>query len=207
MSDEKNKLSMLLDCRGLACPQPVIMTKKALEQRPEAVTVLVDNGAAKENVSKFAAGSGYGVSIETDGALYRLRLTAGTASEATRSGTVRQEAPASETGPVFLIGRYTMGRGDDKLGEILMKSFIVSLQELQPRPQSILLLNGGVYLAVADSPVLSGLQELSRRGVRILVCGTCLDFFQLKEKLAVGSVTNMYSILTELTGAGQAITL
>ena len=100
-----------------------------------------------------------------------------------------------------------LGQGDDQLGAILMKSFFVSLQELQPAPRAILLLNGGVHLAVEGSPVLAGLQELSRRGVNVLVCGTCLDFFQLKDKLAVGSVTNMYSILTELTGASRAITL
>ncbi len=108
---------------------------------------------------------------------------------------------------MFLISRSTLGQGDDQLGAILMKSFFVSLQELQPAPRAILLLNGGVQLAVDGSPVLAGLQELSRRGVNVLVCGTCLDFFQLKDKLAVGSVTNMYSILTELTAAGRAITL
>lgn len=200
MSDEQNQITAKLDCQGMACPMPVIMTKKALEQRPEVLAVLVDNTAAKENVTKFAIANGYGVSIEQEGDLFRLRLTAA-------SGAASPQVRAQEDGPVFLISRNTLGAGDDQLGEILMKSFFVSLQEQEPLPQTLMLLNGGVHLAAEGSPVLTGLQELSRRGVKILVCGTCLDFFHLKDKLAVGSVTNMYSILQELTGASRAITL
>ena len=211
MSDERNNPTPVLDCQGLACPQPVILTKKALDQRPPQLTVIVDNAAAKENVAKFAAANGYGVNIEPAGGVFRLHLlTLGSAPAALPESAgvpASASAAASAAGPVFLISRSTLGQGDDQLGAILMKSFFVSLQELQPAPRAILLLNGGVQLAVEGSPVLGGLQELSRRGVNVLVCGTCLDFFQLKDKLAVGSVTNMYSILTELTGAGRAITL
>lgn len=207
MSDERNNPTPVLDCQGLACPQPVIMTKKALDQRPPQMTVIVDNAAAKENVAKFAAANGYGVNIEPAGGVFRLHLLALGSAPTALSESAGVPASASAAGPVFLISRSTLGQGDDQLGAILMKSFFVSLQELQPAPRAILLLNGGVQLAVEGSPVLGGLQELSRRGVNVLVCGTCLDFFQLKDKLAVGSVTNMYSILTELTGAGRAITL
>ena len=207
MSDERKDLTPVLDCQGLACPQPVILTKKALDQRPPQLTVIVDNAAAKENVAKFAAAAGYGVNIEPAGGVFRLHLLALGTTPATGLPDAGVSVEASESGPVFLISRSTLGQGDDQLGAILMKSFFVSLQELQPAPRAILLLNGGVQLAVDGSPVLAGLQELSRRGVNVLVCGTCLDFFQLKDKLAVGSVTNMYSILTELTAAGRAITL
>lgn len=207
MSDEQNKISAELDCQGMACPMPVIMTKKALEKRPEVLTVLVDNTAAKENVTKFATANCYGVSIEPEGDLFRLRLTAAAGSRENSVRGASQIVPAQEDGPVFLISSNTLGTGDDQLGAILMKSFFVSLQEQEPLPQTLLLLNGGVHLAAEGSPVLPGLQELSRRGVKILVCGTCLDFFHLKDKLAVGSVTNMYSILQELAGAGRAITL
>jgi selenium metabolism protein YedF len=207
MSDELKKIAGVLDCQGMACPMPVIMTKKALEQRPEILTVIVDNAAAKENVTKFATANGYGVSIEPAGALYQLRLTAVPSVGAVLPVSAQTEALTPGAGPVFLISRNTLGQGDDKLGAILMKSFFVSLQELNPLPQTILLLNSGVFLAAEDSPVLSGMQELARRGVKIMVCGTCLDYFNLKEKLAVGAVTNMYSILNELAGAGRAITL
>ena len=207
MSDERNNPTPVLDCKGLACPQPVILTKKALDQRPPQLTVIVDNAAAKENVAKFAAAAGYGVNIEPAGGVFRLHLLALGSAPAALPEAAKVPAEGSEAGPVFLISRSTLGQGDDQLGAILMKSFFVSLQELQPAPRTILLLNGGVHLAAEGSPVQDGLQELSRRGVNVLVCGTCLDFFHLKDKLAVGSVTNMYSILTELTGAGRAITL
>ena len=207
MSDERKDPTPVLDCQGLACPQPVILTKKALDQRPSQLTVIVDNAAAKENVSKFAAAAGYGVNIEPAGGVFRLHLLALGTAPATGPADTAAPAATSADGPVFLISRSTLGQGDDQLGAILMKSFFVSLQELPPAPRAILLLNGGVQLAVDGSPVLAGLQELSRRGVNVLVCGTCMDFFQLKDKLAVGSVTNMYSILTELTAAGRAITL
>ena len=193
-----------LDCQGLACPQPVILTKKALEQSPAELTVLVDNLAAKENVAKFASAHGYGVSIENTGGLYRLRLVAG----ASVAGAVLQPEPVAATAAaVFLLTRNTLGSGSEELGAILMKAFFVSLMELPQQPRAIMLLNSGVYLAAESSPVLAALQELSQRGVSVMVCGACLDYFSLKEKLAVGSVTNMYSILTELTGAGRAITL
>jgi len=94
MSDEQNKITAELDCQGMACPMPVIMTKKALEQRPEVLNVLVDNTAAKENVTKFATANGYGVSIEQEGDLFRLRLTAA-------AGAASPPARAQEDGPVF----------------------------------------------------------------------------------------------------------
>jgi selenium metabolism protein YedF len=204
MSNELKSSRVELNCQGLACPQPVIMTKKALERKPAEISVLVDNLAAKENVAKFAANSGYGVSIESTDGIYRLNLLAKQTAVNVATG---KELAADAEAPAILLGRNTLGTGSEELGAILMKSFFVSLLELPQLPRAIMLINSGVYLAVADSPVLSSLQELSRRGVAVMVCGTCLDYFSLKEKLAVGEVTNMYSILSELTKAGNTITL
>ena len=204
MSNELKSKLVELNCQGLACPQPVIMTKKALEQKPAEMTVLVDNLAAKENVAKFAASSGYGVSIENAGGIYRLNLLAKQTAVNVAAG---KELAADSEAPAILLGRNTLGTGSEELGAILMKSFFVSLLELPQLPRAVMLINSGVYLAVTDSPVLQPLQDLSRRGVAVMVCGTCLDYFSLKEKLAVGEVTNMYSILSELTRAGNTITL
>ena len=193
-----------LDCRGLACPQPVILTKKALDHLTAELTVLVDNVAAKENVAKFASANGYGVSIEQGAGLYRLRLVAG----ASVTGITSQpEMGAATTAAAILLTRNTLGSGSEELGAILMKAFFASLLELPQQPRAIMLLNSGVYLAAENSPVLAALQDLSQRGVAVMVCGTCLDYFSLKDKMAVGNVTNMYSILTELAGAERAITL
>lgn len=202
MSTEINQTE--IDCRGLACPQPVILTKNALSGSPAELTVVVDNLAAKENVTKFASANGYGVSIEPAEGFYRLRLVAG----AKVVGAISPAESVSATdAAVILLTRNTLGSGSEELGTVLMKAFFVSLLELPQQPRAIMLLNSGVYLAAENSPVLAELQELSQRGVSVMVCGTCLDYFSLKEKLAVGSVTNMYSILTELTGPGRAITL
>ena len=204
MSVDANTKQNELDCRGLACPQPVILTKKALDHLPAELTVLVDNVAAKENVAKFASANGYGVSIEQGAGLYRLRLVAG----ASVTGITSQpEMSAATTAAAILLTRNTLGSGSEELGAILMKAFFASLLELPQQPRAIMLLNSGVYLAAENSPVLAALQDLSQRGVAVMVCGTCLDYFSLKDKLAVGNVTNMYSILTELAGAERAITL
>lgn len=204
MSVDANTKQNELDCRGLACPQPVILTKKALDHLPAELTVLVDNVAAKENVAKFASANGYGVSIEQGAGLYRLRLVAGASVAGINS---QPEMGAATTAAAILLTRNTLGSGSEELGAILMKAFFASLLELPQQPRVIMLLNSGVYLAAENSPVLAALQDLSQRGVAVMVCGTCLDYFSLKDKMAVGNVTNMYSILTELAGAERAITL
>ena len=198
----------IIDCRGLACPQPVILTKKAIDEAPESLVTIVDNAVAKENIVKFATANGYGVSVEPDGELFRIRMVAGSrVVSAQNKENAAKQVNNDENPSVYLITRDTLGSGSDELGNILMKSFFVSLLETNPLPRSILFLNSGVRLAVSDSPVLPALQTLAGKGVQVMSCGTCLDYFHLKEKLAVGSVTNMFSILAELNGQGRSITL
>jgi selenium metabolism protein YedF len=191
-----------VDARGLACPQPVIATKKALDAIKEGVvTTIVDNAAARENVAKFAAADGCGVSIEEKGGHYRIRITKGTPT----TDAAKPVIPAG-AGVVYLITKDTIGHGSDELGAILMKSFFYTLGETEPLPRAILLINSGVKLAVEGSPVVEYLASFAECGVKVLSCGTCLDYFHLKDRLAAGGVTNMYTILTELS-AGPAITL
>ncbi len=197
-------MSTEIDARGLACPQPVIATKKALDAiAAGVVTTLVDNAAAKENVMKFATASGCGVSVEEAGGHYRIRIT--------KDGP----APAEEAAPaacmpagntVYLITQNTLGHGSAELGAILMKSFLFTVLESEPLPRAILFVNSGVHLAVEGSPALDTIAVLAGRGVNVLSCGTCLDFYNLKDKLAVGGVTNMYTIVAELA-AGKAVTI
>lgn len=204
MFDEKNAKGQVIDCQGLACPMPVIQTKKALETTPESLTVLVDNAAAKENVAKFASASGYAVQIDEQTGLYRLSL-----SHQARAKSLKTDMSISTAvdRAVLLIKQQTLGNGSEELGSILMKSFFVSLREAQNTPKTLILINGGVLLATDESPVLLSLQELQAKGVRILVCGTCLDYFDVKAKLAIGEVGNMYSLVELLTGADRVIVL
>ena len=193
----------LVDARGLACPQPVIATKKALEATTDGViTTIVDNQVAKENVIKFAVANGCGVSIEEKGGHFHLKITKGAPTGD------KQDTDTGATGPVvYLISKETLGHGSDELGAVLTKAFFVTMLEVNPLPKSVLFINSGIKLAAQDSPVLDHLKALSDRGVELLSCGTCLDYYHLKEKLAVGSVTNMYTILSKLSEAPQAITL
>jgi len=207
MSNEKEQNNTTLDCRGLACPQPVILTKKALDQRPEALTVIVDNAAAKENVAKFASAGGYGVSIEAAGGVYQIKLLAGTNVSQSTGPSPVAEVTTADTRPVFLISKNTLGQGSEALGAILIKSFFVSLVETKPLPKTIMLINSGVYLAAQESPILPTMQELAGRGVNILVCGTCLNFYGIADRLKVGTVSNMYDILGAMQRADKVISL
>jgi selenium metabolism protein YedF len=179
-----------IDCRGKTCPVPVIETKKAVEsQSPTDLKVAVDNEVSRENVKRFLESKGYRVSIDAQGEdIFVVGKIETLVSE------VKQEKKVTA-----FINAQTLGRGDDQLGAILMKSFIFTLKELNPLPWRIIFVNAGVKLASEGSELLAQLQELENLGVEILSCGTCLDFYHLKEKLKVGRISNMFEIVTSLT--------
>lgn len=196
-------MSVNVDARGLACPQPVIATKKALDSiNSGTVLTIVDNTVAKENVIKFATANSCGVHTEERDGLYYIKITKGPASD--KAMTPLSVQGASDT--VFLLTQDTLGNGSSELGAVLMKSFLFTLVEKEPQPRTVMLINGAVRLAVKGSPVLEHMQNLADKGVTILACGTCLDYYGLKDELAVGAVTNMYTIVEELT-TYRAITL
>ncbi|GBE14212.1 sirA-like protein [bacterium BMS3Abin14] len=187
-----------IDCRGLACPGPVIQTKKQMEEMGPGTTFAleVDSKAGRENVLRFARGKGGAVRVENlEGNTFRLTITS---PQQTLSGAARPSA-------AVFITSDRLGRGDDKLGAILMEGFISTLVEQDTAPDMILMMNSGVRLAVEDSPVLGSLRALVDRGCEILVCGTCLDFFSLKDKLGVGVVSNMFDIQAALLKASTVI--
>jgi selenium metabolism protein YedF len=194
-----------LDCRGLACPNPVIKTKELIDRGDlKQFTVLVDNAAAQENVSRFLQRAGFEVSVETRGDA--------AAVTGSRAGTgpceIFVEPPAETQGKILvLMGADRLGRGDDVLGAKLIASFISTLKEMGPDLWCVVMLNAGVKLAVAGSEVLAGLRDLEHSGVRLLVCGTCLNHFQLLEAKQVGETTNMLDIVTAMQLADKVITL
>ena len=193
----------LVDCRGQACPQPVIQTKKAIAESAR-VTTIVDNNAAVTNVSRLADKEGYAVDVEEkDDGIY-LHLSR-TGMEA-QTDAALSAATEGAVGPlVVLIPSDGMGRGDEELGGILMRSFLHTLNEVEPVPDTIIFLNSGVKLTVEGSVVLEDLQALEQRGVQLLACGTCLDFFGLRDKIAAGRISNMYSIAETLLAAGSVV--
>lgn len=198
----------VIDCRGLACPQPVIETKKAIEKgEKKNFLVIVDNAAARDNVSRFARNTGYDVKVQEKEGCYHLALT-NPAGENTQDGSQKEKISCSDapSGVVYFVTTNALGQGSPDLGEVLMKSLMVTLLEQEP-PKAMLFLNTGVYLAVEGSPVLELLQKMAGRGTEMLVCGTCLNYYKLKEKLAVGTISNMYEINSRLTGPYKVITV
>ncbi len=212
-------LKIEIDNRGLPCPQPVLNTKKALEELAGegnsifVLTVLVDNEAAEENVARFARSQGYSTETEIKDDLFMVRIEPG---EGMKSGdpAVAGAAAASYVGheslagkTVYLFKSKTLGEGSEELGSILMRSFIFTIRETNPLPVKILFMNSAVYLAVEGSPVMEELQELEKLGVEIYSCGTCLDYFRLKDKLQVGAITNMYDTAETIAGSFKCITI
>lgn len=193
---------MEIDCRGMACPQPVVETRRALEQLAEdELMVIVDDPAAHDNVERFARSQGCSVrTVKRD-----REVTLHIRKEAKGGGAESVEGGAAPKRIVVYINSQFLGVGDDALGAILMGSFLKTLLELEPRPSRLILINSGVRLASEGSNVLEALGKVSEKGVDIVSCGTCLDFYGLKERLRVGKISNMYDIAHSLLGADRII--
>jgi selenium metabolism protein YedF len=197
-----------IDCRGLACPQPVLETKKALEvPGTEEIFVLVDNPSSKENVKRFAESQGHQVIISEEKGAFELKIRKGKGKEKADSvgGKAENIQCAASSGIVVFIDTDSLGRGSEELGKILMRSFLQTLEQSEVHPQKIVLVNNGVKLACEGSEVLEDLQEFAAKGVELLSCGTCLDYFGIKKKLMVGKVSNMYEMINSLAQAGKLI--
>jgi selenium metabolism protein YedF len=183
----------------------VILTRNALREGDEVVTI-VDNDTAQRNVTRMAEKSGYSVQAEQqDDGVY---LHIGDRCEVPEPLPMGK-ASVELAGPlVLVVPSEFMGRGEhDELGHVLIRAFMHTLGEVEPLPQTIVFFNSGVKLAVEGSPVLEDLQSLSEGGIEILACGTCLEYYNLKDKLAVGEISNMYAIAETMLGAGKVIKL
>jgi len=177
------------------------------EPDAESITTIVDNDTARHNVSRMATRAGYQVDVDeqTDGTYVHLNRGPLEVATAPQPAVGRAEAV---TGPlVLVVPTDRMGRGPEELGGILVRTFFHTLCEIEPRPDTIIFFSDGVKLTVEGSPVLEDLRALAERGVEILACGTCLDYFELKEQVAVGEVSNMYTIAEAMLGAAKVVTL
>ncbi len=201
-------MSKILDARGWVCPKPVIETKKVLQTENE-VTVIVDNKAAKENVTRLATKMQFQVSVEEkDDGIY-MHINKGKESSIVEIGEeeLSSYVQCSEGKLILLITSDTVGRGNDELGGILMRALMHTFLETEPKPNMIILMNNGVKLAVSGSPVIDDLKALFEKGVEILVCGTCLNYFGLTDNVMVGQISNAYTIAESLLLAERVINL
>ena len=201
----------LVEARGEACPIPVVKAIRALGEMtgPGTLEVHVDNETAVQNVMRMASGRGLTpVSERLDEGHFVIRAEV-SAPVAVPESAVREAenacAPDQRGSTVVAVDTDVMGRGSDELGTALMKSFLYALSQQEKLPATILFYNGGARLTTEGSVSVEDLKSLETRGVEILTCGTCLNFYGLTDKLRVGGVTNMYTIVEKLMGAGHVI--
>lgn len=198
-----------VECRGEQCPIPVVKTIKAIGEMKEADTIQthVDNETAVQNLTKLAESKGFAVKsekIEDKHFVVTMEVTAPGAAAAAEEPAVSC-IPDRRGNTVYAFGTNVMGSGNDELGATLMKGFIYAVSQLEELPKTMLFYNGGVKLTTEGSASLEDLKSLQAQGVEILSCGTCLNFYGLSEKLAVGEVTNMYAIVEKLNGASHIV--
>lgn len=197
----------VLDCRGLACPQPVIRAKELLDSMEQgSVEVLVDNEAAQSNLERFGKSQGCAVEIRAAGDTRHITLNKGPHEKSAQDLTpedYRCDLPG--IGLVVAIPADVMGRGNDTLGGVLMRAYIKTLKHLNPLPAKIFFYNAGVKITATESDLIAPLEELAGMGVEIYSCGTCLDFFNLKDSLLVGKPSNMFEIMDAMAKASKVI--
>ncbi|SFH12622.1 selenium metabolism protein YedF [Desulfotomaculum arcticum] len=200
----------IVDCRGLACPQPVINTKNALEETDiNSVTTIVDNDVARQNITLFAKNSGYTViSNEKKDGFYHLTVSKSD-KPSSEPGTIIGPKSENDTGvgPVYFITTNSLGQGSPDLGQVLIKSLFTTLVATKPLPSALLFLNTGVFLTCEGSPVLEQIEKMRGEGTAVLSCGTCLDYYKLKDKLSIGNISNMFDINNQLIGPGKVIAI
>ena len=199
-----------VNAMGDTCPIPVVKTKDAIRQLGAdggVVETLVDNEIAVQNLTKMANQKGYGVESEKLGeSEYRVTMTVGAGADLPAGNEETLCAvPAGQKNTVVVVAADHMGEGQGELGKNLLKAFLYALSQQERLPKTLLFYNGGASLTCQGSLSLEDLQSMAERGVEILTCGTCLNFYGLTEKLQVGTVTNMYVIAEKMLNAGNVV--
>ena len=207
-----------LDARGCPCPQPLIKTRKLWKTLTagERFEVIVDNDIAHINLVSFLNDQSANPEVRREGSdwiILATRTASGRDSEkipvkAEVSVIAKETVPVAQTTHadyVVVLKSEQMGLGDEDLGSILMQGYLNTLRELDSKPSSIILYNSGVLLASEDSGAVSALQALIENQVDVIVCGACVDFYGIKDKLAAGRISNMYEIAEKLAQTGHVV--
>ena len=189
-----------INAMGKLCPEPVIMTKAEIEKGTTDITVSVDNDIAVSNVTRLLNSKGYTVTLDRIPDSQERRLTATRAE----SCEVAPEAPRDEL-LAILVAHDVLGGNDKELGEVLMKAFLGCISKLSRRPAVMAFMNEGVKLVLPESSACEYIKELEKAGTKILVCGTCTTHFNITDKVAVGTISNMFEIMEMITGADNTL--
>ena len=198
------------DAQNQICPKPLIMAKKALKecQQDEVFELLINNETSKENVERFLSENKISFITKQADELYQLIITSG------NSELLNEDAEAfcpitktsSNTGDLIIINKDQIGHGPKDLSQKLVEGFFSTIEESGATPYGIVFYNSGVFLAMNDSPVLSNLKQIEKNGTKILVCGTCVDHYELKSNVGIGTISNMYDILGMMQKATKVFT-
>ena len=200
---------IVVDALGDQCPIPVVKTMKAVAAmtEPGTLEVHVDSEIPVQNLIRFAADRGLPVNSEKKDEKHFVvtMIVANPGATAEKNEENVSCIPDQRGNLVIAVGSNCMGSGDDALGATLMKGYLYAVSQQEKLPKTILFYNGGAKVTVEGSVSVEDLKNMEAQGVEILTCGTCLNFYGLSDKLAVGTVTNMYTIVEKLTSASRVI--
>ena len=197
----------LVDARNLACPQPVVLARKALlEPDAQRVRVLLSSRVSVENVRRMAKSQGWEASTEEhQGGEFEMVLSRTGAPAAAHQPAAAASPPSATPNVVVFIASDLFGTGDEPLGRVLMRAFIKTLGDLDPAPAALIFANAGVRLTTEGSDLLEDLAALAEAGMNVVSCGTCLDYYGLVDSLRVGVASNMYEIASLLVAADRVV--
>lgn len=198
---------VVIDAKGKACPLPVILAKKEIDKGETQFEIQVDNPVAVQNLQRLADSQGYQTEVETKEGISRLLFSKG--DQAAPQPVDPQEFCPTCQGKnwAVFVGKAMVGEGDPELGTALIRMFFFTLTQSEDLPAYILFMNQGVQLPTQDTQVIEHLKTLAEKGVEILVCGTCLNFYNLTDQLKIGTVSNMYEIVERMKLADKVITI
>jgi len=198
----------IIDCKGMICPMPLIETRKAIRESAigEDLQVIVDNETSFNNVSHFLNDNGYVFNYTKDGSAYSISFKINKIdSKKEEVKPIIENKTNKHKNHIIVLNSNKMGTGDDDLGRLLMKGYLNTIDQLDVLPLEIICYNSGVTLAEKGTDSAQTLKKIENQGVKITLCGTCVDFFGLKEKLEVGTISNMLYIAGKLSSGIQIV--
>ena len=198
-------MKKFIDAKGKNCPMPVIMAKKVIDSGVKFFEIEVDNKIAVENLKKLANSQGFTTRVEENNGYFKVDFSNG--CEECEEVLVKVEDKKPLGNWSIFVNKEIIGAGNDELGKSLMKMFIYTISEGEDLPKSILFMNGGVKVPTLNDQAIEHLKVLQDKGVELLVCGACLNFYGLEEKLEVGKISNMYDITNSMKEASKVITI
>lgn len=199
-----------IDVKGLQCPRPLIETKKALTELSsnDSLRVILDNPNSKNNVLKYLSDNGLEAEVIQKGEVFEILVNnTGVFNEEIDATAYCTPSSGKDKGYVFVFAKDRIGEGDEALGKKLTGSFLETLWEMDEHPSTIIFLNSGIHLCLKASPYIDTLKSLEKLGIGILICGTCVEYYDKADEIEVGEISNAYTILSTITKAGKVINL